>query len=68
MLRLWLKLFPLNSWPVLQVHDEIVVECPIDCERQVEQIMRQCLEIPIVVESDLLVFPLETKVLYEHWI
>jgi len=68
LLRLWLKLFPLNSWPVLQVHDEIVVECPIDCEQQVEQIMRQCLEIPIVVESDLLVIPLETKVLYEHWV
>jgi DNA polymerase-1 len=68
LLRLWLKLFPLNSWPVLQVHDEVVVECPIGQEQQVEQIMRQCLEIPIVVESDILVIPLETKVLYEHWV
>jgi len=68
LLRLWLKLFPLDSWPVLQVHDEVVVECPLGREAQVEQIMKQCLEIPIVVESDLLIIPLETKVLYEHWV
>jgi DNA polymerase-1 len=68
LLRLWLKLFPLNAWPVLQVHDEVVVECPVGQEQQVEQIMRDCLEIPIVVGSDILVIPLETKVLYDHWI
>ena len=70
LLELWLTLkehVP-TAVPVLQVHDEVVVECfPEDASR-VESLMHQCIEYPVDVEGYPLTIPLETKVLKENWL
>jgi DNA polymerase I-like protein with 3'-5' exonuclease and polymerase domains len=68
LLELWLRLKPLNAYPVLQTHDEIVVECPLGKELEIQALMRQVIEQTITVGGEPLVIPLETKICYLNWL
>jgi hypothetical protein len=54
LVELWLRLADqgINAYPILQVHDEIVVECPLGMEERVLDLMLECLERPVVIEGE----------------
>lgn len=68
LVELWLRLKGLPAYPVLQVHDEIVVECELGYEEEVAQLMKTSVEKPISIEGDELTIPLETTTKYESWL
>jgi DNA polymerase-1 len=68
LVELWLRLKPIGAYPVLQTHDEIVVECLLGKEHAVEQLMKEVVERIIIVGGEPLVIPLETKICYRNWL
>ena len=67
LIELWLQLKPLHSYILLQVHDEILVECPIGAEGAVVALMHKVVEREIIVGNEPLIIPLEVKICYKNW-
>lgn len=70
LLKLWLMLkehVP-SAHPVLQVHDEVVVECFPEDVGTVTRLMHECIEYPLLIHGNILTIPLETKVLTQNWL
>lgn len=66
LVELWLRLE--NGWPLLQVHDELVLEVELGHEDSARALLHECLERPITVLGEELVIPCDSKVCYESWL
>ena len=70
LIKLWLTLkehVP-GAAPILQVHDEVVVECKAADAPAVDRLMHECIEYPLIIEGSVLTIPLETKLLTQNWL
>jgi len=58
------KLLPKGAFLVLQVHDEVIVECGEEQVEEVSSIVRKCLELPIEIDGveEPLIIPAEVSV------
>jgi DNA polymerase-1 len=68
LLELWLRLKPIGAYLLLQIHDELIVECPLGCIDAVVALMHEVIEREIIVGGEPLTIPLETKVCYNSWL
>jgi len=59
--------FPEKAELWLQVHDAMVVHCPLELESEVMRIMVEELAVPVVIAGEPLVIPLEIKRSTESW-
>lgn len=57
-----MDVLPPDVHPILQVHDEVVVECPVELAPQVERQMQQVLGSTLEYMGNTCVFPFETAV------
>lgn len=68
LVELWLRLKPLGAYPLLQVHDEIIVECSVADAPLVRQLMHTVIEQPLVAGGEPLTIPLESKICHMNWL
>jgi len=66
LLELWLRLE--RGWPLLQVHDELVLEVPLEYATRARALLHECLERPLMILGEELVIPCESKTCYKNWL
>jgi DNA polymerase I len=70
LLRLYFRLmeeFGPEAFMVLQVHDEIVVECPTSTVDRIVKLLHECLEYEIFVNNDVLTIPADVSIRHNSW-